>query len=251
MDPSAPKTVITGVAITCKFVPPSICGATAGLYGAFKQLPPGNLFLYSAVNGGIAAATFFSIREYIVGPALVLTHPGKQYQLRRERLIEVARGSVPETPSLSWNDIRVSRLLDSGISGALAGGILNTWKRGKPGLVPGLSTGGMMCMLLQWTFNEFDIIRISYLAENSGAQTQPTPAIAKVTAGSPRVEAPLPPIPQATTVSPPESSSFLDSLFSKFGRKVSNEEYVRRLRAQRDSHLRRIAELEEEEERKA
>ena len=30
---------------------------------------------------------------------------------------------------VSWTDIRASRLLDSGVSGGLAGGILNAWKR--------------------------------------------------------------------------------------------------------------------------
>jgi hypothetical protein len=124
----------------------SLCGVTAGLYGAFKQRSPGNFFLLSAVNSGIAAATFFSaycdlspcavnnggpsgLREYIVGPALVLTLPGKQYRLRRHRLIYAAGGPTHDEPPLSWADIRISRLLDSGISGALAGGILNTWKR--------------------------------------------------------------------------------------------------------------------------
>ena len=41
-----------------------------------------------------------------------------------------------EAASLSWPDIRASRLLDSGISGGLAGGILNTWKRALGHLKP-------------------------------------------------------------------------------------------------------------------
>lgn len=75
MDPSAPRTVLKGVAITCKFVPclsssqiptltfcplASLCGTVAGLYGGFKHGAPGKFLLYSAVNGGIVAATFFS-----------------------------------------------------------------------------------------------------------------------------------------------------------------------------------------------
>jgi hypothetical protein len=75
------------------------------------------------------------IREYAVSPVLALTLPGRQYQLRRQRLFHPVGNSVLVEPaSLSWADIRTSRLLDSGISGGLAGGILNTWKR-MPGLL--------------------------------------------------------------------------------------------------------------------
>ena len=72
------------------------------------------------------------IREYIVGPALTLTHPGKQYQLRRKKLKDVVDGVSSERETLTWSDIRTSYLLDSAISGAIAGGILNTWKRKCP-----------------------------------------------------------------------------------------------------------------------
>ncbi|KIJ17464.1 hypothetical protein PAXINDRAFT_162321 [Paxillus involutus ATCC 200175] len=240
MDPSAPQTVMKGVAITS-----SLCGVTAGLYGAFKQRSPGNLFLLSAVNSGIAAATFFSLREYIVGPALVLTLPGKQYRLRRHRLIYAAGGPTHDEPPLSWADIRISRLLDSGISGALAGGILNTWKRGRRGLVPGLATGALVCSLLQWTSNEFDIIRISYLSQNSIVPNQHTaPGVGDAATSSPKVLRPS--IPDPGVVDPLEVDSSMDRLLSMFGRRVSDDEYLKRLKVQRDSHLRRIAELEEE-----
>ena len=54
-------------------------------------------------------------------------HPGRQYQLRRQKLS--GNAVLEELDSLSWADIRTSCLLDSGISGGLAGAILNTWKR--------------------------------------------------------------------------------------------------------------------------
>ncbi|KAF9227857.1 hypothetical protein BS17DRAFT_774423 [Gyrodon lividus] len=240
MDPSAPQTVMKGVAITS-----STCGVTAGLYGVCKQSSPGNLFLFSAVNSGIAAATFFSIREYIVSPALVLTHPGKQYRLRRHRLIPVVVDSTHDELPLSWSDIRTSRLLDSGISGALTGGILNTWKRGRRGLVPGLTTGALMCTLLQWTFNESDIVRINYISQNLTAPEQRT--IPGDAVKSPRVEVPQPSIPRSIAVDSLEVDSLMDRILSLFCRRVSDEEYLKRLKVQRDSHLRRIVELEEEQ----
>jgi len=123
-----------------------MCGLTAGMYGVLKSRPPGTLFLFSAVNSGIASATFFStvhilrvfqqnslahtgIREYLIGPVLVLSLPGKQYELRRQGIKEAAEGPSADASKLTWGDIRSRKVLDSSISGALAGGVLNTWKR--------------------------------------------------------------------------------------------------------------------------
>lgn len=191
----------------------------------------------------------------------MLTHLGKQYQLRRQRLVQVAGGSAAEEPPLSWNDIRISRLLDSGISGALAGGILNTWKRrflwsrrvsispryvgGRSRLVPGLSTGALMCTLLQWASNEIDIMRIGYVSKNP-VSPQPMTIGVKETIGPPRIGASLPPLPHSTPVKTSEVNTLRDRVFSFFGRRVSDEDYLRRLRLQRDSYLHRIAELEKE-----
>ncbi|KAG6376200.1 hypothetical protein JVT61DRAFT_2175 [Boletus reticuloceps] len=115
---------------------------------------------------------------------MVLTLPGRQYQLRRQKLIHSIGNSMSEEPtSLSWADIRTSRLLDSGISGGLSGGILNAWKRmpgllklsfgfstgilgGRRGLVPGLTTGALMCTFLQWCFNELNVFRIRHVSAN-------------------------------------------------------------------------------------
>lgn len=73
----------------------------------------------------------------MVSPVLVSTLPGRQYQLRRQRSSHpVGNPMSEEAASLSWPDIRASRLLDSGISGGLAGGVLNTWKRALGHLKP-------------------------------------------------------------------------------------------------------------------
>ncbi|KAG2116655.1 uncharacterized protein F5147DRAFT_769023 [Suillus discolor] len=217
---------------------PTVCGLTAGFYGVVKSQPPGPLFLFSALNSGIASATFFSIREYLVGPVLVLSMPGKQYELRRQRLKEIVEGAPTDVSRLTWGDIRSRKVLDSSISGALAGGILNTWKRGRSGTVPGLATGAVMCGLFQWAFNEFDILRITHLSR--GVHAQPVPAIpaAPVTTYSLPVAAPEPP------------RSLTDRIFAMFGRKISDEEYLNRVKAQRDNHLRRIEQLERERDEK-
>lgn len=190
--------------------------------------------MFSALNSGIASATFFSIREYLVGPVLVLSMPGKQYELRRQRLKEAAEGSPTNVSRLTWGDIRSRKVLDSSISGALAGGILNTWKRGRSGTVPGLATGAVMCGLFQWAFNEFDILRITHVSRV--VHTQPAPAIpaAPVATSSLPVAAPEPP------------RSLTDRIFAVFGHRISDEEYLNRVKAQRDNHLRRIEQLERE-----
>ncbi|KAG1877770.1 hypothetical protein DFJ58DRAFT_6125 [Suillus subalutaceus] len=233
MDPSAPQTVAKGVLITS-----TVCGLTAGLYGVVKSQPPGPLLLFSALNSGIASATFFSIREYLVGPVLVLSMPGKQYELRRQILKEAAEGAPTNISKLTWGDIRSRKVLDSSISGALAGSILNTWKRGRSGTVPGLVTGATMCGLFQWAFNEFDILRITHVSKV--VHTQPVPAIpaAPVATYSLPVAAPEPP------------KSFTDRIFAMFGRRISDEEYLNRVKAQRDNHLRRIEQLERERDEK-
>jgi len=69
------------------------------------------------------------IREYLIGPVLVLSLPGKQYELRRQGIKEAAEGPSADVSKLTWGDIRSRKVLDSSISGALAGGVLNTWKR--------------------------------------------------------------------------------------------------------------------------
>ncbi|KAG1756441.1 uncharacterized protein EDB91DRAFT_1041305, partial [Suillus paluster] len=220
----------------------TVCGLTAGLYGVLKSQPPGPLFLFSAMNSGIASATFFSIREYLIGPALVLSMPGKQYELRRQRLKEAKEGAPADVSRLTWGDLRSRKVLDSSISGALAGGVLNTWKRGRSGTVPGLVTGAVMCGLLQWAFNEFDILRITHISRV--AHTPPVPTI-------PATPAPTEYRPPSLPVTTPElPKSLTDQIFAMLGHKISDEEYLDRMKAQRDNHLRRIEQLERERDEK-
>ncbi|KAG2349561.1 hypothetical protein BDR05DRAFT_237797 [Suillus weaverae] len=233
MDPSAPQTVAKGVFITS-----TVCALTAGLYGVVKSQPPGPLLLFSALNSGIASATFFSIREYLIGPVLVLSMPGKQYELRRQKLKETAEVVPTNVSQLTWGDIRSRKVLDSSISGALAGSILNTWKRGRSGTVPGLATGAVMCGLFQWAFNEFDILRITHVSRVVHTQPVPVTPAASVPTHSLPIAAPEPP------------RSLTDRIFAVFGHRISDEEYLNRVITQRDNHLRRIEQLERERDEK-
>jgi len=236
MDPSSPQTVAKGVLLTS-----AVCSLTAGMYGVLKSRPPGPLFLFSAVNSGIASATFFSIREYLIGPVLVLSLPGKQYELRRQRLEGAAEGPSTDVSQLTWGDIRSRKVLDSSISGALAGGVLNTWKRGRSGTAPGLVTGAMMCGLLQWVFNEFDILRITHISR--AVHPRPVPSIPAAPTQPIETRSPAFPVPVPT---PEPPRSLTDRIFAMFGHKLSDEEYLDRIKAQRDNHLRRIEQLERE-----
>jgi len=110
---------------------------------------------------------------------------------------------------------------------------------GRSGTVPGFATGALMCGLLQWAFNEFDILRINHVSR----EAQPPPVSTISAVPSRPIEIPPPSIP----VTAPESPrSLTDRIFSMFGHKISDEEYLDRIKAQRDGHLRRIEQLERE-----
>jgi hypothetical protein len=53
---------------------------------------------------------------------------------------------------------------------------------------------------------------------------------------------------QPTSVESPTSHSPMDRILSMLGQHVSDEKYLERLKVERESHLRRIAELEEEKQ---
>lgn len=101
-----------------------------------------------------------------------------------------------------------------------------------------------MCTLLQWCFNEFDIFRIRYVSTNPAAPSQHT-IHGSVDAGqSLLAELSTPAAMQPTSVESPTSHSPMDRILSMLGVRVSDEKYLERLKMERESHLRRIAELE-------
>ena len=99
-----------------------------------------------------------------------------------------------------------------------------------------------MCTLLQWCSNEFNIFRIHYVSANLAAPSQQIHG--SVDAGqSSSAELSTSAAMRPTSVESPTSP--MDRILSMFGQRVSDEKYLERLKMERDSYLRRIAELEE------
>lgn len=72
---------------------------------------------------------FLGIREFAISPLLVYTLPWPQYARRRHELGIKSSSepySAPAPPT--WTDLRQYKTLDTGLSGALAGGLLRGWK---------------------------------------------------------------------------------------------------------------------------
>jgi len=198
----------------------------------------GVLASQTAVNTSAVAATFFCIREYAVSPLLVSNLSWKQYETRR---IALELGPTAQ-PSLSWSDLRTHNLLDTGISGALTGGLLNSFKRGRPGFIPGFFTGALVCTLLQLSYNELGIARVKYVSQ------KPRPPVAPA---APASQPSIPPPTLNHTLAPEPSKWWGDRILRVLGfQSLSDEELLVKLKTTRDGHLRRIEILEKEAEEK-
>ncbi|KAH9857143.1 hypothetical protein C2E23DRAFT_720985 [Lenzites betulinus] len=237
MDPATPVNVAKGAAITCKFVLkfavtshellilPHRTAVVAGTFTALHSLyrgsrHPTQLALSAGANGGIAGAVFFGVREVVVTPLL---HLGFQNAGHPQDTSGVV--GMPQQPS--WSQLRMHKLLDSATSGALTGAIINKWRNGR--VLAGARTAGLLCALLQLGHNEIGVARIKYVTRK--IQEPPAPK-------------PLP----APLERPDEVRlSVFDRLLSIVGfRKLSEEEYLKTLKKQRDEALARIAVLERE-----
>ncbi|KAI0957944.1 hypothetical protein AcW1_006170 [Taiwanofungus camphoratus] len=234
MDPSTPLAVGKGAIITS-----ATTGVLVGAYGLVKgsrQIGP--LIISASVNGGIAGATFFSFREYIVSPTLLYALSSTYYS-RRIREIQATREEGGHSGGrLTWWDMRMYKVPDTAISGALTGGVLNAWKRGRPGIIPGITTAGLVCTFLQLAYNELGIARIKYVSkkmQESSSVTPPEPSTFPST----------PPFDKNTDLEPPRP--VIDRILTYLGfHKLSGDEYLDMMKRKRDGYLRRIAELEEE-----
>ncbi|ESK89875.1 voltage gated chloride channel domain-containing protein [Moniliophthora roreri MCA 2997] len=180
-----------------------------GIHGILKGKPNyGVLSVSAAVNSGISAATFFSIREYIAIPIL----HGQ----------ETVSNTDPKGTQESWTGVRTDKLIASGLSGFATGGIVRTLTAGPRTALSGATAASVICTTLQYIVNELKVVRLQYLAEKAKHHErlgiQPSP-------------------------SPPEP--WTKSILKFIGiTPLSNEEYLKKLRLQRDIHLKRIVELE-------
>ncbi|KAJ4487737.1 hypothetical protein J3R30DRAFT_3279579, partial [Lentinula aciculospora] len=169
----------------------------------------------AGINGGISGATFFGIREFAVSPLLVATLPIAHYQ---------RRGKDSED-NLQWSEIRTDRLLDSAISGFLTGGILRGVNRDFRAVSSGAISAGVICTLLQCIYNELKIIRLEYLVHQREREIS-----------SPQTA-------MSSSISRPWTERLLQTIGIKA---ISDQEHLISLKKQRDAHLNRISELEEQ-----
>ncbi|KAJ7510042.1 hypothetical protein B0H11DRAFT_1957344 [Mycena galericulata] len=206
----ATGTVIISVTSTC----------ITGLYAAFAGKRHQNFAAASAFNSAVTAATFFSIREYLISPTI-----GIAVDYSRQRTATVGENHVT-LDDLSWSSLRRHNLLDSGVSGAATGSILRGLTAGRRTIIPAAFTAGLACVALQAAYNELDVQRIKYLGTRS-----PQPEINTV------------PAPKTTTSKPPLTTRILGT----FGiRILSDEELLVKFKRERENHLKKIQELERE-----
>lgn len=97
------------------------------------------------------------------------------------------------------------------------------------GALPGFLMGALGCTIAQLAVNELEVTRLKFVSQKLKASPQPTPVQTKPT-------------------EPQNVPPFLDKVASLFGlQRMSNEEYLTKLRKERDAALKRIAVLENEE----
>ncbi|KAI0345345.1 hypothetical protein BDW22DRAFT_1354257 [Trametopsis cervina] len=240
MDSNAPGTVAKGTAIT------SLGAAlVGGLYGAARRGNIRFVALSSALNGALVGSAFFGLREFVVSPILVLNLSSPQYVRRKEELQNKKSKQIVQhhAQQLSWSDMRSHKLLDSSISGAATAATFSALAHGAAGVIPGVSTGAIVCSLLQLAYNEVGVRRIQYVSRKL-AERNITPEVAIVSeTNSQKTYTVLPP--------PEPSRPFWERFCEYIGlAKVSDEEYLEKLKAKRASYLQQIAEIEAEREKK-
>ncbi|TFK30270.1 hypothetical protein FA15DRAFT_752359 [Coprinopsis marcescibilis] len=209
MDPSAPWTVIYGTLTTS-----AASALTVGAYGALLGRPlPTVAAGFAAFNAGMTAVTFFGIREFIVSPMLVHNAPWPQYARRREEL-GLASPLDPTSPR-SMSELRWQNILDSGISGAITGGLIRGWKSGRKGVLSGGILASIACVGLQYGFNSANVARLNYVSKAKEAEASK----------------------QALASKPAEPVSFQDRVLGLFGIvPISDEEYLAKLKRTKSIH---------------
>lgn len=186
----------------------------------------------AALNSGFIAFGFFSLREYVISPTLQ------------------GLGPSTEEPSgrLSWTDLRKRHVLDSSIAGAMVGAAVNAFKRGAAGMPAGAITAGIACSLAQVLVNEANIQRVKY-ASSFSTFSPPRESLSSNSefwsedgSTATDLQRTLPAVPEPT-----QRKSFLDHVLRLVGvTRLTDEEYLQKLKVQRERVLKRIQDLEDE-----
>lgn len=188
------------------------------------------------------------VREYLVSPLFVSIFNTNQYIRQRRAQPTETNASQEHLPPPTFSEMRLTRIPDTAASGAIAGALLTSWKCmpsprsrtlsqllrcslvGYRRALPGAITSALFCATLQLVGNEFSVQRVKYVS---------------------RRQTPNQAAPTAKTL---PSESWTQLLFRSIGfQRVAQDEYLSRLKRERDAYLVRIAELEkqiEEEKRR-
>jgi len=149
---------------------------------------------------------------------------GQENTRKASALSEVSRdGDV-----VTWGAMRLHRTLDAALSGGITGSVLNTWRRGTRGAFTGMVFGSVFCTLGQVLYNELGVQRIKFISRRYAIPSQPlTPVVAPL---------PEPPVPK---------QPLFDRMIHAFGlKRLSDEDYLAKMKEERAAYLRRIAKLE-------
>ncbi|KAH8116887.1 hypothetical protein DFH11DRAFT_1137345 [Phellopilus nigrolimitatus] len=223
--------------------------------------PTALLSASAALNSGAVGFCFFSLREYVVSPALA--------SRSREEDGHDGRNEVERGTPLTWSAMRMQHIPDTALTSALLGGAFNAWKRGLSGVPSGALTAALACTALQFLVNEASVQRIRFVsafqpqlappasslpaspvsnALHDSAPASANPTIPPSTAGEWTSTEGAGTAPSGTKVEETSAPSFGQRVLGLLGlTKLSDEDYVRHLKAKRDKHLARINELEESE----
>jgi len=123
-------------------------GIVTGIHAIVKNKPDaGVLVSASAINSGVTAGLFFSAlnfscafaqnvlispdlhlawRELFISPFLLRVVPGQHYAHRRQEVGDAPQegDEIFASQAMSWSELRSYKLLDSGLSGMITGGVL-------------------------------------------------------------------------------------------------------------------------------
>jgi len=150
---------------------------------------------------------------------------------RRELGISNSRDDPHFSENISWSDLRTNRLLDSGVAGAVTGGMLRGLKS-RRAIVPGAITASVACVLLQYACNEIGIARLRYIVKfQEENKIQPS---FKTQNGKQLYE--------------PSGSVFQQLLQAVGLIPLSDEEYLAKLKRTREVYMKRVVELEQKVE---
>ncbi|OWZ46740.1 hypothetical protein C356_02930 [Cryptococcus neoformans c45] len=244
-DSASPLFVLKGILATGAFG--AITGASIG---ALQSKNPYTLGTNMTINMSIAGLAFFTVREYLVSPLLLIIEatPSHSRRLLELQLSERQRSKLPQVVSIG--QMRTDRVLDSALAGALTGGVLSAAFRGRATFGRAAFTSALITSALQASANQLRVMRLSYLAKNqakmSSLDTAPSEHEPTATFDALKSSTPAP-----EPTSPPSLPERMMSSFTKIlpVRKLSNEEYLATLEKKRADVDKRLKEIAEEEMR--